>query len=306
MKASITIVASFLALATATASAAELLQVSSDNVAQGGSVVVNWREWSPSRYLHPYAKLFLTDKNGNKKLIADRLPTSSNKSPLYAASYTVTPMNNIGKNTITVQICDKNSASCDDGHSIDVFVSPKCELKKNSSGSWYQCGDAVITQKYGTMFSNSTITEFKVRGNYATWRFFDQSSGGGTTGWSTHQYFANTLDGGAMVPLTQKARSSFSDDQRVMEFQVKSNKAVWKYYDGRSNCGLACTSDVAYYYQCLNGTGMEKITPVANSRYLSQSTIEKFSLNTDATFASWDFVRSGSRSSENTFLPACN
>jgi hypothetical protein len=307
MKAYVVTLTSLLALTNpATSSAVELLQVSATNVAQGGSVVVNWREWSPSMFLNPQAKLFLTDKNGNKKLIADRLPVSSNSSPLYSASYTITNMNSLGKNTITVQVCDTKSSSCDSGHGIDVFVTPKCGLKQDSSGSWYQCGDTVITQKIGTMFNkNATITEFKIHGNYATWRYYDTNFSGSTAGRSTHQYFVNTLDGSAITALTQEALSNFSTDQRVIDFKVTANKAVWKYYDGGSNCNLACTSDVAYYYQCLSGSGLTKITPIATSRYLSPASIEKFSLNTDATFASWDFVNSGSRTSENTFLPAC-
>ncbi len=290
-----------------TSSAVELLQVSANNVAQGGSIVVNWREWAPSMFLNPQAKLFLSDKNGNQKLIADRLPVSSNSSPLYSASYTITNMNSLGKNTVTVQICNANGSSCDSGSSIEVFVTPKCEVKKDSSGSWYQCGDAVITQKIGTIFNkNATITEFKIHGNYATWRYYDRNSSSGTTSQSTHQYFVNTLEGGAITALTQQALSDFSTDRRIMEFKVTANKAVWKYYDGDSNCNLACTSDVAYYYQCLSGSGLNKITPTATSRYLSSASIEKFSLNTDATFASWDYVSSGNRSSENTFLPLCN
>ena len=308
MKAYIITLISFLSLTnSATSSAVELLQVSANNVAQGGSVVVNWREWSPSMFLNPQAKLFLTDKNGNQKLIADRLPVSSNSSPLYSASYTITNMNSLGKNTITVQVCGANGSPCDNGHQIEVFVTPKCELKKDSSGSWYQCGDTVITQKIGTMFNkNATITEFKIHGNYATWRYYDRNSSTGTTARSTHQYFVNTLEGGAITSLTQEALGSFSTDRRIMEFKVTANKAVWKYYDGGNNCNLACTSDVAYYYQCLSGSGLNKITHTATSRYLSSASIEKFSLNTDATFASWDFVSSGNRRSENTFLPACN
>lgn len=184
-----------------------------------------------------------------------------------------------------------------------------CELKSSSSSKYYQCKNKSTNRtikashSYATFHSKaSRVAEFGLynykqsngrNGVAALYRYSD-SSGSWTTRSSHSTYYVVHLDSSNHSPkkLSQRAESDYSDAQTLSAMKVVDGKAIWKFHDGRRNCGTACTSTHGYYMLDIAKAGGSsravRLTQGARGSYSDAQTISEFKVANNR--AVWKFL----------------
>ncbi|KZN30578.1 hypothetical protein [Pseudoalteromonas luteoviolacea] len=283
------------------ATAVEIFRADKDAITTGQSVSIEYSEWAPSQFFNGRANIYLVKPNGSRSKVASNLPQ--------VGTYRSPTLTSIGEHKFEIEICA--GGRCGSNGSLKVYVNPVCKLVTSGS-SYYECGGKQVTQSFKTFMNpRSRITEFKVHRGFVTWKYYDHNGSSGTTARSYTSYHSNNINGTNRVQITQTADSNFNDADVIRSFQVKNNKAVWQFVDASRNCGIGCTSDVAYYQQCLDGRypGLEAITSIAHSNLNVKENITDFYISSYGTYASWVFNRRNSVSSDsyprNARLKSC-
>ena len=168
-----------------------------------------------------------------------------------------------------------------------------CEHVNTGSYNWVECDGVRVSDTFLNSWGTS-LSEIQVHGQWAVWKQ-TRSSGSGTTSTSYRSYWTNRVTGGTPKKFTHESYSSFSSDERVLSLQINDGQAVWRFFDGERNCGLACDSIDAYYYSCMaeSAPSIVQITNKAYASFNNADRINDFHMNFGTQTATWNYYDDG-------------
>lgn len=258
------------AMISANAAAIESFTASKTQMTSGESVLLEWRDYSPSQYYPAVFNLYVTKPDGSPRFAFRQGLTTPSFNRL---------INMIGTHKFEVEVCDADDGRCGTPAAVYVNVSPACERQSNITGYWYSCAGRQVTQTaYSRILGPDSINDFQLHGDKATWRHGTGGSG------ATAAYYVADLTNGGYRQLSQKAYYMLLGNDSISGFKVVNDRAVWRFYDRSS-------SHYAYYTTCLDGSSFSQLTESGGSGGDSVSSFKLVASgwNYRSTKASWTF-----------------
>ncbi len=186
----------------------------------------------------------------------------------------------------------------------------QCERKFANDRSFYECDGVAVTQRVGAITNRRVtgIDDFRVLEDRVIWRHIERSSIGSPTQTSRSQYFTNTFSGDSLTSFTQQTLNNSRNRQILSEVQTDGSRAVWRFSaESIGSCGVACTSQAAYYYICLGDQSFPSrpITQIQNRGLGRQERLSNFVFDFELSSATWTFFNGVSTNNHQKDLDPC-